>query len=400
MNFLNRFCAAPVVVLVALLSSSNAVPVSVDLEIKGFNIGFFANQIPIEYAPEMVIEVPNSLDNPSLERAYHQLQTRPLDVLLNSLLEHKKTLQLNDFLFYKLAQQCVAVVYQGKAANAQTFTLFQLMGRAGYDVRLTYRKDQVFLNIHTTEDLFEVPIIDHNGRAYANLSCLNGSCEAKQSLYIFRQQPNPRGRSFSFKLDAWPLLKAKPVARPLSFDFHGVVQKIEVEFDQTMVDIMSDYPFIHEYCYLDTPLSPTLKKTLLPPLRKLMDQLSEQEQLELLVSFTRSAFHYKEDNEYFGHSKPMVPEELFSYDYSDCEDRSALFFALVRDLLGTPMAVVAYDDHLTIAVASETIQGDHFSYQGKRYVFCDPTGPSGSSRIGEIPPGYEKKSFQIIGEHN
>jgi len=134
-------------------------------------------------------------------------------------------------------------------------------------------------------------------------------------------------------------------------------------------------------------------------LRKYLEPLNEAERIEFLVSFTRSAFNYKEDNEYFGHSKPMVPEELFGYNFSDCEDRSALFFALVRDLLNMPMAVVAYNDHLTIAVGSDRIKGDSFMHKGQRYVFCDPTGPKDSSRIGQIPPGYENKSFHIIGTY-
>ncbi|MEL6141269.1 MAG: hypothetical protein AAFU67_06605, partial [Bacteroidota bacterium] len=278
-------------------------------------------------------------------------------------------------------------------------TLFHLLANAGYDVRLTFRGEKAYVNVFTEDALFEVPIIDHNDKAYANLSCLNGECTGRQSLYIYRSQPNPNGRPFSFKLTKWPDLAARPKARPLEFSYHGLVQRLEVVFDQTMVDIMVDYPFIHEYCYLETPLSPTLSKSLLPRLRSMLSPLSEQEQLELLASFTRSAFTYKEDNEYFGRSKPMVPEEVFSYAYSDCEDRSALFFALVRELLDKPMAVIAYEDHLTVAVASDIIPGDSFSYHGRRYVFCDPTGPRGSSRIGEIPPGYENKSFTIIGEY-
>jgi hypothetical protein len=185
----------------------------------------------------------------------------------------------------------------------------------------------------------------------------------------------------------------------MRFNYHGVQQNMNITFDRTMVDIMADYPIIHEYCYLETPLSPTLRKSLLPQLRRYLEPLDEQQRIELLVSFTRSAFDYKEDNEYFGHSKPMVPEELFGYSFSDCEDRSALFFALVRDLLNMPMAVVAYDDHLTIAVGTNAIRGDGFTYDGQRYVFCDPTGPKNSSRIGQIPPGYENKKFQIIGTY-
>ena len=71
---------------------------------------------------------------------------------------------------------------------------------------------------------------------------------------------------------------------------------MQVTFDRTMVDIMADYPFINEYCYLETPLSPTLRNSLLPQLKQLLEPLNHQEQLELLASFTRSAFNYKEDN--------------------------------------------------------------------------------------------------------
>lgn len=383
--------------LTACLGFSVTAPASLDITVNRFTIGFFTNQVPIDYAEEMLIAEPRKLDNSTLDRAYRQLKRAPVDVLLNSLLQSKKKYQLNDFLFFKLADNALESIYRGGSPNAREITLFTLLTRAGYDTRLTFRENRAYINVYTQDEIFEVPMIDHDGRTYANISCLNGECRGRQSLYIYREHPNPRGKSFGFRMDQWPNLSPKPISRPLSFRFRGLQTEMKVEFDQTMVDIMAEYPFVNEYCYLETPLSPTLRESLLPQLSRLLGQLSLQEQLELLVSFTRSAFEYKEDNEYFGHSKPMVPEELFSYAYSDCEDRSALFYALVRELIDIPMAVIAYDDHLTVAVASDEISGDSFEAKGRRYVFCDPTGPRGSSRIGEIPPGYENKSFDVIG---
>lgn len=395
-----KICLPFCLLLVCGLGTATHPPLATpSLDIRSFTIQFFEDQIQVDYAANMLIEEPAKLDNSSIDRVYHQLASLPLEVLLNSLLARKAEYQLNDFLFYKLVRNSLAAIYGGKSYRAREISLFVLLAKAGYDVRLTYRNNRAYVNVHTNDELFEVPIIDYNGRTYANISCLNGECSGRQSLYIYRRHPNPQGKAFGFKLEQWPTLSAQPIARPLEFNYHGAKQQLEIEFDQTMVDIMADYPFIHEYCYLETPLSPTLSASLLPSLRKLIAPLSEQEQLELLASFTRSAFVYKEDHEFFGRSKPMVPEEVFSYAFSDCEDRSALFFALVRDLLDTPMAVVAYEDHLTVAVASDHIPGDSFSYNGRRYVFCDPTGPSGSSRIGEIPPGYEDEAFQIIGQY-
>ncbi|MCP9235872.1 hypothetical protein [Lewinella sp. JB7] len=364
-----------------------------------FSIPFYAQPVSVTYDPNMLIAEPTVLNNQAIRSAYNQLQRRPTQVLLNHLLDAKGRFGLNDFLFFKLARNTVNTIYRGTSPSAQTITLYKLLIDSGFDARLTFRGDQVYLNVYTKEELFEVPIIESDGRPYANISCLDGECEGRQRLYIFNDHPNPRGKSFGFQLNSWPKLAEQPTAKDLTFNFHGVPQAMSVTFDKTMVDIMTDYPFIHEYCYLETPLSPTLTKSLLPQLRQLMRGMDVQQQLELLTSFTRSAFAYKEDNEYFGRSKPMVPEELFGYSYSDCEDRSALFFALVRDLLDLPMAVIAYDDHLTVAVGGD-MPGDSFNYRGQRYVFCDPTGPRNSSRIGQVPPGYEDKNFTVIGTYN
>ncbi|MGB3547917.1 MAG: hypothetical protein WBA17_13130 [Saprospiraceae bacterium] len=359
---------------------------------------FYTVPIKLTYDPGMLIDEPRTLDNVVINSALRQLKRQDLDVLGNQLQLLRGQIGLNDFLYFRLIEATLFNIYRGKSPNARNLTLFQLLADADFDVRLTFRGNRSYVNVYTNEDLFEVPIIDDDGRTYANITCLNGDCSGKQSLYIAAVQPNPRGRSFSFALRSWPSMPSRPTVRTVNYTYHGIDHQMDVEFDQNMVDIMKDYPFIDEYCYLDTPLSPTLARSLVPQLRYLMAPLSTQQRLELLASFTRSGFAYKEDNDYFGHSKPMVPEELFGYAYSDCEDRSALFYALVRELIDVPMAVIAFDDHLSIAVATDDIPGDAFTIGGRRFVFVDPTGPSNSSRIGLIPPGYENKKFEIIGQ--
>jgi len=385
--------------LVVAFSGSSFSPFGDPANLHRFDLPFYAQDVNIIYDPGMEIRDLKQLDNTVISQAYRDYRRRPNQVLLNSLLEAKEKYQLNDYLFCKLARTSLQVIYADGSANAREISLYGLLVDAGFDVLLTFRGGRIFVNVYTSEDLFEVPIIDAKGRSYANISCMTGECNGRQRLYIHNEHPNPRGRSFGFQLKDWPTLGVQPTVKDMAFNYHGVEQNISVTFDRTMVDIMFDYPFIHEYCYLETPLSSTLKESLLPQLQKYLKPLDEEQRLELLVSFTRSAFNYKEDNANFGRSKPMVPEELFGYSFSDCEDRSALFFALVRELMDLPMAVVAYDDHLTIAVASDDIRGDAFTYNDQRYIFCDPTGPKNSSLIGQIPPGYENKKFKIIGTY-
>jgi hypothetical protein len=134
----------------------------------------------------------------------------------------------------------------------------------------------------------------------------------------------------------------------------------------------------------------------LPQFQEILKNKTEKEALEILASFTRSAFQYKNDNDYFGKNKPMIGDEVFYYPYSDCEDRSALFYYLVNELLRLPMIVIAYDDHLTIAVATSRSLGDAIYFKNKKYYICDPTGPSNSEKIGKAPVGYTHQKFEIL----
>lgn len=362
-------------------------------------VSFYSHQLQLDYDSRMLLSEPRTIDEKVIDAAYRRLGSNNSDHLLQSLQAEKAALGLNDYLYFKLLRQAIGHVYQNRSPWAQELTLFYMLARSGYDVRLTFRDDRVYVNAYTADKIYEVPMIREDGRAYVNMSCLDQDCRGKQSLYLSRLQPNPRGRSFSFLIERLPNLPARTQTREIAYQFYGIKRIMTVSYDQTIVDIMRDYPLVNEYCYLDTPLSPTLANSLLPQLRAHIRDLDRRQAIELLASFTRSAFAYKEDTQHFGRSKPMVPEEVFSYRYSDCEDRSALFYTLVRELLDLPMAVVAYDDHLTVAVASPVLEGDGFNYKGRRYYFCDPTGPANSSAVGVVPPGYERRSFEIIGSY-
>jgi hypothetical protein len=54
--------------------------------------------------------------------------------------------------------------------------------------------------------------------------------------------------------------------------------------------------------------------------------------VDYLMRFTRYAFMFKPDAENFGSEKRLTPEQTLLYPESDCEDRAALFFCLVKEI--------------------------------------------------------------------
>ena len=375
---------------------------SLPLQSATVSVSFYGDIFNLDYDPAMVVRQNVRVGNDQVRQRYmvdfyKTADERAYDPLLRSLNRIRDTYNLNDYLFYDLLRKTVHQLYASEPTQNRRLAMWHLLSRTGYDARVTYLGDNVFVNVHSTDDLFEVPMIMDGGRKLINLTSFEDRKRDYARLYILDYVPNRSGRSFSFDLrDKLPRLTPRYVSRRVRFGFQNTTYQIDVQLDQTLMDVLSDYPYLAEDKYLEVPLSPQLRATLIPKLRKMMQGRSEREKLELLASFTRSGFRYKTDEEYFGRSRPMVADELFHYQYSDCEDRSALFYWLVRETMGLPTVVIAYPDHVTVGVASNEKLGDSIQMDGRDYYICDPTGPSNSSTIGRFPRGYASRDFDVL----
>ena len=369
------------------------------------SIPFYGEIFQLEYDAAMVARQQPVAGNDQTRQRYmvgffDEIDQKPFYKLLGSLDQVRRDYQLNDYLYYDLIRKAIHKIYASEPTQNRRLAMWHLLSRAGFDARITYLGSNVFVNVYSEDHLFEVPMIMDGGRKLINLSSFEDPERSYARLYILDFVPNKTGRSFSFDLkNNLPRLTPRYVTRRVRFGFQNTTYQVDVELDQTLMDVMSNYPYLSEDKYLEIPLSPQLHQTLIPKLRKLMGNRSEREKLELLASFTRSGFRYKTDEEFFGRSRPMIADELFHYQYSDCEDRSALFYWLVRETMGLPAVVIAYPDHVTVGVASNEVLGDSIRMDGRNYYICDPTGPSNSSRVGQFPRGYASRDFDVLTKY-
>lgn len=369
------------------------------LKAASVNLSFYGAAVSLHYDPALILRETIKTDAASLTSAWRSLEQKPVQSLLDDLLRYKNQLRLNDWLYYKLMHQGVEQILTGRTAVAKELLTAFLLSKTGIDVRVTFANNNLYTNAYVAEELFEVPIIEDRGRQFANLTAARLHTGPLQAMYML-DIPNQRpGRVFSFSLAQRPMLEEQPVNKVFSFTYSHTVYEVPLSYDARMVELLKDYPLTGEMNYIGAQPSMALLGSLPAALSNLIEGKSTHEALEILVSVTRSGFRYKEDNTQFGRSKPMVADELFFYPQSDCEDRTALFYMLVKELLALPMVVIAYDDHISLAVAAPDMDGDAVKYNGLRYIFCDPTGPSNSSFIGRIPEGYEHKPFEIIGHY-
>jgi len=366
-------------------------------QLNSVSLDFYSEKINVGYYSDMVIHFDGLVNERIIVQYFNKMEKTTYQTFLNDLKSHKIRLALNDWLFYELIQEAVNKIYEGKSDQHKTLSCWFLLTKAGYNTRLTYLRNDIFLYAYSLDEIFETPMIEDKGKIFINLSTIHNSPNTQGIiLNMVSFVPNPSGQPFSFDLTQLPKLTPSEKNKILKFTSLNNHYEVSVRFDHNLIRMMEHYPIFEELKYIQTPLSNLAAKSLLPQLKKLLHNKSEKEALEVLVSFTRSAFSYKDDHDHFGKNKPMIGDELFFYPFSDCEDRSALFYFLVKELLHLPMIVIAYEDHLTIAVASSTVNGDPIMYMGKNYFICDPTGPYNSSEVGKAPIGYENKKFEIL----
>ncbi len=362
---------------------------------------FYTEKLTIAYDTELLNAVCSTVDEKNMSGFYRQLERKDYRILLNDLLQKKEQLQLNDWLFYQLLQQSIAEIFQKKSRLERDLLVWFFLSQSGFDTRLAYLQQRAHLYVHTTDEVFEMSMIQDGERAYVNLTnSMAAQPNKQQPLYLLLFVAKPQGKAFSFQLASLPKLASVPQRQKLQFNYRRQSIALEITYDKTPVDIMAEYPLIAEQAYLEIPMSETLSTSLIPQLQDLISSKTTLQALELLLAFTRSAFNYKEDREAFGKNKPMIVEELFFYAYSDCEDRTALFYTLVKKLLDLPMIIVAFPDHLTVAVAIDAaLTGVTIEHDNRRYYICDPTGPVNSSEVGVFPKEYENSPFEIIHQY-
>lgn len=357
---------------------------------------FYSETVRIRYDKELS-EVPlPRIEERALRQFFLRAKAQPPNTLSHSLRKARRALRLNDWLYYELMQKALEELLPGDNPNSHVLWSWVLLSQAGFDTHLAYLEGRVFLYAYTQDKVYEAPLIEDDGRNYVNLTDIKSGRQKQRALYLLNLPEKGRGHAFSFQLKELPLLRSEIEEQPLRFRYKSEVHEFTVSVDRTVAQYMDTYPVLREDYYLETPLSDTLARTLYPYLSAQLAGKNEWQATEFLAAFTRSAFQYKEDKVHFGCSKPMVAEELFLYPYSDCEDRTALFFNLVNELLGLPMLLIAYPDHLTIAVALPHRKGNYIRHEGRNYYFCDPTGPVGSHRVGVVPKGYENTAYKIL----
>lgn len=366
-------------------------------------IDFYGQEIDLTYDESIAEVYGTKYDEEAFIKFLKNKEVSAYQGLVSQLKAIKQEMNLNDWMYFELMHNSIQHMLQTGNKYEKTLFAYFLLSKSGYDSKITFMNHKIWVNVYTEDELYEISTILLGNKNFVNLtSAVDKKDKAQNQVYLLEyKMPGPK-RAFSFDMEALPNISPQPKNVSVGFDFKGQPIKLDITIDLNMIEILQNYPIFDEVSYLETPLSPTAIRSLKPQLEHYMKDMNEETQLEFLASITRMAFNYKEDHQAFGKNKPMIAEELFFYDYSDCEDRCALFYNLNKLTLDLPLLVIALPDHLSIAVAMKnppSRAGNVITYQGREYYFCDPTGPFNAHHIGTLPKEYRGSRYEILSAY-
>lgn len=363
---------------------------------------FYGSFIALPHAQEAVayFEKKQPITTASVQGFYNQLQASSLPQIAGVLRAYKKNYAPDDWVFYQLVRR-TAEQLSPKADNYIQYTLYKwyLLTQTGYSTLLTASSDKLLMYVHSADPVYEIPVREENGRQYVCLnyhdySPLNFDTEHFTPLQV---SVADGGLPFSYRITKLPRFEKESYTIK-DFDFADGQREYQFKIlvNQQMKKIFANYPVLDYSYYFDMPLSTETYGSLIPLLKDAVKGMNEKAGVEYLMRFTRQAFPFATDTQLYGKEKRLSPEQLLLYDYSDCEDRAAFFYYLVKEIYNLPMIVLAYPQHVTVAVQFQKPVGHSIAYRGHQYSICEATPQRRNLNAGQLPAHLRHQRFEVV----
>ena len=312
-----------------------------------------------------------------------------------------KTMGLNDWGYFCILRSLSENIFED-IDNRVLFSFYMLRNEGNFKARVARGKSSNKLTllavIDNKKEVYSYSFFRFDDSAEPQLKyySIYGGGNSKESIYTY-EYCNQDKNLKQIGLDFHNQLNMGKCDAVRELNFEKINSKVELPYNSSHVAYLNDVPMTVFPIYFASPLSVEAQAVFNQKLNELKKQYSATQFIDILLNFVQTAFDYKTDAQQFGYEKYFYPEEVIAYPYSDCEDRSALFSWLVTTYTDAKVVGLQYEGHIATAVYfgdNVDMEGDKFSYAGKKYYVCDPTYVNAS--IGMTMPQFKGKMPKII----
>jgi hypothetical protein len=368
-------------------------------KITSVRFDFYGDSIALQFDPATFIGFSDALSDTAIQLFNGKLNATHFQPVIKTLLHYKEKYKLDDWLYYQLIRKTAQQV-SPKADNYNRYTLYKwfLLTRSGYDAILSINGNRILFYVQSDENTYNIPNRLKNGKQYV---CLNyhdyGKIDFDKDVFQEVAITLPEAaKGFSYKVTHLPNFRPDDyLEKDIRFNYYEHDYYFKVKLNPQIKSLFTNYPVVDYESYFNIPLSSVTYKSLIPLLKNNVKRKNVRNGVDYLMRFTRYAFLFETDTKIFGSEKRMSPEQTLLYEQSDCEDRAALFFYLVKEIYDLPMIVLIFPNHVTVAVKLNKPIGKPILYNGDIYTVCEPTPQKADTPMGELIPELKKVPYEI-----
>jgi hypothetical protein len=359
---------------------------------KDVQLSFFQKKLILKYNQELKLQLAKPIKDKKIAEFWQKLGKKEFEPVQKQLLYFKNEMELNDWGYALLLHKAGELLYEDK--NLATLFTWFMLTQSGYICKIGYNDATVKLLLASDQVFYGKPYLKLEEQRYYAVSFDNQSTK-QANLYTYEGNHADAQKVMDLFLQTAPTFSAELKERTVKFEYKGQKHELKLSYNPQNIEYYDVYPNTNLSIYFESPMKKEVEYELLKQLEKIINGKSQAEAANILLRFVQTGFQYKTDAQQFGREKAFFPEETLYYPYCDCEDRSVLFSYLVRKLLNLEVLGLDYPGHVATAVLfHEEIAGDAVSYDGKRYVICDPTYINAD--LGMAMPEFKDKKPQII----
>lgn len=332
------------------------------------------------------------ITNISIANYWAKASACKLEPWITFLQQTRNTTGGGDYALFQVIVKLSNYYYANDENTAKLFSWYLLL-QNGYDVKVGYNKNRIYLLVNSGIELFGKSFYTINKKNYYLLEV-----EKETVDFLSICDKDFKLTNSGINLAVIPALsESDVVSRNYTFNYMGKTYSIPLSYSKSHIAYFNYYPQMSISAYSISQEGKWFDEKIKESFSPFMQSLSIKEQVSFLLSFVQHAFEYKTDEEQFGREKWDFPEEILYYPYSDCDDRAIFFGYLVRKLTGLKVVELMYPGHVCTAVAFPegiSIEGSVLKYKNKEYVICDPTFIGAD--IGMQMPQYKGVNPEIF----
>lgn len=369
-----------------------------------YSFEFYNGTFNFELDASSDIAFSSQLSSPAIQDFYNKLNRSNYQSVLKALQAYKEEYQLNDWIYYQLIRKTAERI-SPKSENYHRYTLYKwfFLSKSGYDARLSIGNNLLIFYVRNDENINDIPFYSIDGNKYM---CLNyhdyGRVDFEKDKVFPVEVDIPEARqAFSYKVTRMPDFKPESYKeKDLMFNYRQKSYHFQVKLNPEVENLFANYPGVDFESYFNIPLSHETYRSLIPLLKKNVKGMKQKKGVDYLMRFTRYAFLYQNDESNFGKEKRLSPEQTLFSKYSDCDDRAALFFYLVKEIYNLPMIALLYPTHITMAVQFNKPLTNSIIYEGKKYAVCEPTPQAENLKLGQISNKLKDVAYTVVYQYN